>query len=96
MDFKQLIRVASIEERELALTFSFLLKNRPKLDLIPFFFWAADTESRPLDVGVCNILIDPIVFRCRNDSWLPCLELNGDGPKFELPTLYVFNGNGIA
>lgn len=70
------------------LTLSFLLKNRPKLDLILFFFWAADTESRTLDVGVCSILIDPIVFRCRSDSWLPWRELSGDGPKFELPTLW--------
>lgn len=42
-------------------TFSFLLKNRPKLDLIPFFFCAAEAESRLEEVGVCNILIEPIV-----------------------------------
>lgn len=71
-----------------------MLKKRPKLDLILFFFCAAETESRTLDVGVCNILIEPIVFKCRNDSWLPCRELSGDGPKFELPTLYGFKNGG--
>lgn len=58
------------------LTFSFLLKNRPKLDLIPFFFCAA-TASRFV-VGVWSIFIELMLFKCRNDSWLPCRELNGD------------------
>lgn len=70
-------------------TFSFLLKNRPKLDLMPFFFWAADTESRTLAPCTCSMLIEPNVLTWRNDSWLPCLELIGDGAKFELPTLFV-------
>lgn len=79
----------------MALTFSFLLKNRPKLDLMPFFFCAADTESRTLPLCTCSILIEPNVLTWRKDSWLPCLELIGDGAKFELPTLFNWNANSL-
>lgn len=38
------------------------------------------TPLRTLDVGVCSMLIEPIVLYMRNDSRLPCREFSGDVP----------------